>query len=65
MYVLVHKFSNFKVVQIIKFKDAEVNVLGSNPIFDFDLVIILIALFCNFLNLLKQVLKVNTQTGRP
>ena len=32
MYVLVHKFSNFKIVQIIEFRDAEVNVLRSNPI---------------------------------
>ena len=39
MYLLVHKFCNFKVVglQIIKFKDAEVNILGSNPILDFQL----------------------------
>ena len=37
MYVLVHKFSNFKIVQIIEFKDAEVNVLRSNPILDFRL----------------------------
>ena len=37
MYVLVHKFSNFKAVQITKFKDIEVNVLESNPIFDFRL----------------------------
>ena len=37
MYELVHKFSNFKVVQIIEFKDAEVNALGSNPILDFRL----------------------------
>ena len=35
MYVLVHKFSNFKVLHIIKFKDVEMNVLGSNPILDF------------------------------
>ena len=38
MHVVVHKFSNFKVVQVIKFKDAEVNtvnVLGSNLFLDF------------------------------
>ena len=37
MYVLVHKFSNFKIAQIIEFKDAEVNVLRSNSILDFRL----------------------------
>ena len=55
MYVLVHKFSNFKIVQIIEFKDAEVNVLRSNPILDFRLgdYSYTVVLFCNFLNLFK------------
>ena len=53
MYVLEHNFSNFKVIQIVQFKNTEMNVLGIILFLIFDLAIIVIALFCNFLSLFK------------